>query len=973
MKIPESYELLRSLEIPEISAKAYQLHHKKTRAKLLLLECEDDNKVFTISFRTTPENPEGTPHITEHSVLCGSDRFPVKDPFMELAKGSLNTFLNAFTSADVTSYPVASQNETDFRNLMAVYMDAVFHPNIYKTDRILRQEGWHYEMTDPDGPLTLNGVVYNEMRGAYSDPMGVLDTRVQNLLYPGTTYAYDSGGDPKVIPELTQEKFLAFHKRYYHPSNSWIYLYGNMDFEERLQWLDEAYLSHYDAIEPHTEVPDTEPFSETVTAYGSYSVPEGDKDAKCFFEKAFRVGGLFDPVATLAWQVLAFALLNAPGAPVRQALLDEGICSDVSGGIQSWYREPCFTIVAKDAEKADFGRFDEVLTRVLREQAEKGIIKRSILAGIQSIEFSMREADYGSFPRGLAYLEIFIAEAWIHDEDAALQMLRFDPLFAKLKELAEGDYFERLLEKMLLENQNAVLYCLEPEEGLTEKEDRALAEKLAAKKASLSREEIGRIIRETAELKAWQEAPDTEEALQSVPLLELSEIDPEPRPVHNEEREIAGVQSIFHKAVTSGIGYLDLLFSLRGVALEDFCYVGLLKNLYTMMDTEERGYNDLTNEIGLYTGGIGTATNLVTKMDSEEVSEHFVVSARYLRSNTKDAVRLIGEIFGHTRFDDTERLRDILSEIRVNMKDGMENGGHATAMQRVLSYSARVPYENERLSGIEFYRFIDGLLRNFGEEKDALIGKLYEIEKAIFKKGSLVISFTGSEEEWAEIREALPAYLMTLPEEASGEAPREIRFEALNEGFKTASLVQYAAMGGNFKEAGTERLPSGLMMLAKQIISTEYLWTNLRVKGGAYGSMMRFDSDGRLVFCSYRDPHLRESLDIYRGIPAWLQNLELSERDLRKFILGTFGAADTPLLPPARGREDMMIWLAGSTEERRRENRRQVLEATVEDLRYAGRIIDSVLKQNRICVVGSEQKIRENAEIFGSITSFQGE
>ena len=973
MNIPETYELLKTAELPEIGATAYQLHHKKTQAKLLLLENEDDNKVFTISFRTTPENSEGTPHITEHSVLCGSDRFPVKDPFMELAKGSLNTFLNAFTSADVTSYPVASKNEADFRNLMAVYMDAVFHPNIYKTDKILKQEGWHYEMADPESPLTLNGVVYNEMRGAYSNSMSVLDMRVQELLYPGTTYAYDSGGDPKVIPELTQEKFLAFHKRYYHPSNSWIYLYGNMDFEERLRWLDEAYLSHYDAIEPHTEVQEVAPFTESVTAHGSYSVPEGDEDAKCLFEKAFRVGGLFDPEATLAWQVLAYALLNAPGAPVRQALLDEGICSDVSGGIQAWYREPCFTIVANDAEKENFERFDEILTRILREQAEKGISKRSILAGINNIEFSMREADYGSFPRGLAYLEIFIAEAWLHDESAALQLLRFDPVFRKLKELAEGDYFEGLIRNMLLENKNTVLYCLEPEQGLTEKEDRALAEKLAEKKASLSEEEIRKIVSETAELKAWQDAPDTEENLKSVPLLELSEIDPEPRAMKNEERQVAGVPAVFHKAVTSGIGYLDLMFSLRNVELEDFPLVGLLKNLYTLMDTEERSYNELTNEICLYTGGIGAATNLLTKIDSDEVLEHFVVSARYLKNNTTDAVRLLREIFGHTLFDDTARLRDILSEIRVSLKDSMEYSGHATAMQRVLSYSNRVPYENERFSGVEFFRFIDGLIKNYDEEKEGLAAKLREIEKKIFRKENLIISFTGSEEEWEMLQTELPAYLGTLPEGAVPEAPREFRPEALNEGFKTASLVQYAAMGGSFREAGISRIPEGTMNVAKQIVSTEYLWTNLRVKGGAYGCMMRYDPDGRLVFCSYRDPHLEETLNVYRGIPAYLESLELSERDLRKYIIGTFGSVDMPMLPQAEGRTDMTGWLSGVTPERRRENRRQMLECSVEDLRAAGKIIAAVLGQERICVVGSEQKIREHAELFGSITGFTGE
>ena len=972
MKIPETYELIRTVEIPEIGATAYQLHHRKTQAKFLLLESEDDNKVFNVTFRTTPENSEGTPHITEHSVLCGSDLFPVKDPFMELAKGSLNTFLNAFTYPDKTGYPVASRNEADFRNLMAVYMDAVFHPNIYKTDKILKQEGWHYEMASAEEPLTLNGVVYNEMRGAYSDPMGVLDTRVQSLLYPGTTYAYDSGGDPKDIPALTQEKFIAFHKRFYHPSNAWFFLYGNMDFEERLDWLDRAYLSNYEAIDPHTEVPLAPHFPEVVRARFPYSVPAEEEDAKCYFEKAFRVGDLFDPVASLAYQILAYALLNAPGAPIRQALLDEGICADVSGGYYSWYREPGFAVIAKDAEEQDLDRFDEIVTRVLREQIAKGINKRAILAGINNIEFTLREADYGSFPRGLAYWSI-VSDSWLHDEDAALQTLHFDPLFVKLKELAETDYFERLAEEKLLRNTDAVLMCLTPEPGLTEKEDEELRVKLQAYKDSLPKEEIDRIVRETAELKAWQDEPSTQEALESVPLLELSEIDPEPLPVHNEEREIAGVKTIFHKLTTSGIGYLDLMFSLRGVALEDFSAVGLLKSLYTMMSTEEHSYNELSNEIGFYTGGIGAATNLLSKEDSHEVLEHFVLSARYLRDNTADTVRLLGEIFGHTKFEDTQRLKDILSEIRVNLKDTLEQSGHATAMQRVLSYTNRVPCENEFFSGVEFYRYIEALLKNFDEEKDALVRKLYALEREILRKGNLIISFTGGEEEWDAVREALPAYLGTLPEETSAAQPREFRPEKRNEGFRTASLVQYVAMGGNYRDAGFDDVPMGTLNVMKQIMSTEYLWMNLRVKGGAYGSMMRFDSDGRMVFCSYRDPHLQESLDIYKGIPEYLRSFEVSERDLRKYIIGTFGSADAPMLPAMQGRTDMLRYLSGLTVEKRRRYRRQMLTCTAEDLRDLADLIEGLLRESGIAVVGSEQKIRENEALFGSVTTFTGE
>ncbi|MBQ6541409.1 MAG: insulinase family protein [Lachnospiraceae bacterium] len=972
MNIPNSYELICKAELPEIGAVAYQLHHRKTQAKFLLLETEDDNKVFSVTFKTTPENSEGTPHILEHSVLCGSELFPVKDPFMELAKGSLNTFLNAFTYPDRTSYPVASQNEADFRNLMAVYMDAVFRPNIYKTDKILRQEGWHYEMEDTESPLKLNGVVYNEMRGAYSDPMSVLDTVAMERLYPGTTYAYDSGGDPKDIPGLTQEKFLAFHRRFYHPSNGWFYLYGNMDFEERLNWLDEAYLSRYEAIDPKTDVPLAPHSGEVLRAVCPYSVPEGDSEAKCYFQKAIRVGGLFDPVESLAYQILAFALLNAPGAPVRQALLDEGICANVSGYHASWFREPNFSIVAQDAEKDAFERFDEVLTRALSEQAEHGINKRALLAGITNIEFTMREADYGSFPRGLAYWNI-LSDAWLHDENEALGLLHFDPLFVKLRELVQGDYFEKLLRDKILNNTDAVLIALEPEEGLTEKEDRALAKKLADYKASLSEEEIRKIVRETAELRAYQETPSTPEELESVPLLDLSEIDPEPRAVHNEEREIAGVRTIYHEAVTSGIGYLDAFFSLEGLRGEDLVVAGLLKNLYTQMSTEHFNYNDLTNEIGLFTGGIGASTNLLTKLDSEEILEHFVLSARYLGKDTRDAVRLLTEVFGHTRFEDTVRIREILSEIRVNMKDTLENSGHDTAMQRALSYTSPVACENERLSGLEFYRYVDRLLKNFDAEKDALVRKLYAVEREILKKGNLTLSFTGGQEEWEAIREALPAYLETLQDGASERAPRTFQKALLNEGFKTASLVQYVAWGGNIHDAGFRKFPEGVMNVFRQIMGTEYLWINLRVKGGAYGCMVRFDTDGRLVFCSFRDPHLKESLDIYKGVPEYLKTLEISDRDLRKYIIGTFGMVDSPLLPARQGRADMLLWLAGATVERRRENRRQMRECTVEDLRALSPLIEGALTTGGICVVGSEQKIRENAELFGSISGFTGE
>ncbi|MBP5225264.1 MAG: insulinase family protein, partial [Lachnospiraceae bacterium] len=567
MNIPKTYELLKEQDLPEIGGHGCILRHVRSGARLFLIESDDENKAFSIGFRTTPENDTGVPHILEHSVLCGSEKYPVEDPFVELMKGSLNTFLNAITFPDKTVYPVASCNDQDFKNLMGVYMDAVLHPNIYTNEKIFRQEGWHYELESPESELKINGVVYNEMRGAYSDPDEIVYDAMTHSLFPGLTYARDSGGNPEHIPELTYEDFLAFHKRYYHPSNSYIYLYGNMDMEERLQWLDEAYLSRYGAIDPKTDIPEEAAFEAPVHVKAAYSISEGDPEDH-FYALGKVVGELYDPVKSLAFEVLSYALLNAPGAPVRQALLDAGLGTDIYGGYESGYRQPLFDIVAKGGPAGKEEEFAAVIDRALRDEIAAGFSKKTLLAGINNIEFSLREADYGRMPKGLVY-GLTAMGTWLHDDLSPMQNLAFDAPFEALKAHVGTDWFERLAETYLLNNPHASYVSVSPEAGLNEARDEALKEKLAAYKASLSAEAIGKIVEDTKALKIYQETQDTQEALRTVPMLSIADIDKKAQKAVNDLRTYGGTPVVFHDLVTSGIGYADIRFPLGDIATED--------------------------------------------------------------------------------------------------------------------------------------------------------------------------------------------------------------------------------------------------------------------------------------------------------------------------------------------------------------------------------------------------------------------
>ena len=691
----DAYRVVEHKMIEEMQSEGIVLEHKKTKARLFLVSNDDENKVFCIGFRTPPDNDCGLPHILEHSVLCGSDKFPLKDPFVELVKGSLNTFLNAMTYPDKTVYPVASCNDKDFHNLMDVYMDAVLHPNIYKEEKIFRQEGWHYELESKDAPLIYNGVVYNEMKGAYSSPESILDSVTQKTLFPDTCYGKDSGGDPVHIPELSYEKFLDFHRTYYHPSNSYIYLYGDMDMAEKLTCLDEEYLSHYEERPVDSRIREQKAFAEPVEREFSYSITEGESEEDATYLSVNTVvGDDLDPKLYVAFQILEYTLLDAPGAPLKQALIDAGIGKDVMGGYESGILQPYFSIIAKDANKEQKGEFLAIVKGTLRKLADQGINRKSLLAGMNYFEFKYREADYGSAPKGLMY-GLQCLDSWLYDGDP-MTHLCYQETFDFLKKEVENGYFEQLIRDYLLDNPFEAVIVVAPEKNLTAKEDEKLAKKLAAYKASLSEEELEKLVTATRELKEYQDTPSTQEILAKIPLLKREDIEKKAETFFWKEKEEGGIKVLHHNFFTSGIGYLKVLFNTEVLPQEDLPYAGLLKSILGSISTEHYSYSDLTSEIHLNSGGVDfSVTSYPDLADPERFTGAFVASIRVLYDKLDFGFTILEEILNHSVFTDEKRLGEVIQETRSRAKMKLENAGHSTAVSRATSYFSATAYYNE--------------------------------------------------------------------------------------------------------------------------------------------------------------------------------------------------------------------------------------------------------------------------------------
>ena len=962
-----AYRVVEHKTIEEMQSEGIVLEHKKTKARLFLVSNDDENKVFCIGFRTPPDNDCGLPHILEHSVLCGSDKFPLKDPFVELVKGSLNTFLNAMTYPDKTVYPVASCNDKDFQNLMDVYMDAVLHPNIYKEEKIFRQEGWHYELESKDAPIIYNGVVYNEMKGAYSSPESLLDSVTQKTLFPDTCYGKDSGGDPLHIPELSYEKFLDFHRTYYHPSNSYIYLYGDMDMAEKLTWLDEEYLSHYEERPVDSRIREQKAFEKPVEREFSYSITDGESEEDATYLSVNTVvGDDLDPKLYVAFQILEYTLLDAPGAPLKQALIDAGIGKDILGGYESGILQPFFSVIAKDANKEQKGEFLAIVKGTLRKLADQGINRKSLLAGMNYFEFKYREADYGSAPKGLMY-GLQCLDSWLYDGDPMMHLC-YQETFDFLKKEVENGYFEQLIKDYLLDNPFEAVIVVAPEKNLTAKEDEKLAKKLADYKASLSEEELEKLVCATRELKEYQDTPSTPEILAKIPLLTREDIDKKAETFFWTEKEEDGIKVLHHNFFTSGIGYLKILFNTSVLPQEDLPYAGLLKSVLGSISTEHYSYSDLTSEIHLNSGGMDfSVTSYANLQDAEQFTGAFVASIRVLYDKLDFGFTMLEEILNHSVFTDEKRLGEVIQETRSRARMKLENAGHSTAVSRATSYFSATAYYNELTGGTAYYHFLEQLEKDYPAKKQEIIAKLQEVSRKLFTRSNMLVNYTADENGYEKLPETLKLLSAKLPEGSRETYVFTHPVKNVNEGLKTSAQVDYVARCGNFRDAGLAY--TGALKILQVILSYDYLWLNIRVKGGAYGCMSGFGRSGEGYLVSYRDPNLKETNEIYEGIPAYLEQFDPDERDMTKYVIGTISNLDAPLTPSVKGSRGLSAYLSGVTEEMMQTERDQVLQATKEDIRALAAHIRAVLQTGSFCVVGNEEKIEANRAMFGEVSS----
>ena len=976
----EGYENVEYRHLSDIDTEGLVLRHTKSGARLVLLSNDDRNKVFAVAFRTTPKNSTGVPHILEHSVLSGSDKYPVKDPFTELSKGSLKTFLNAFTGPDTTVYPCASCNDKDFRNLVDVYMDAVMHPIIYKRKGIFLQEGWRYELENPEDELTLNGVVYSEMKGVYSDPESSLDFELRRALYPDVTYGVESGGDPDVIPELSYEEFLEFHRTYYSPSNSYIYLYGDMDMAEMLTYLDREYLSAFERVSVDSEIGLQKPTGFTRRQI-SYSITDGEDTAdKTFLEYGVKVYDGPDVKLAIAWNILSDLLFSMPGAPVKKALLDAGIGNDVSGYILSDMRQPMVAVTARETEADRADEFLAIIRDTVAQVIREGVNKKSVLAMLNRAEFGYREADFGGYPKGLMF-SLTALENYIYDERFAFDGLDKAWVFDELRRELDNGYFEKLLQQFL-DTDHAALVVMTPEKGLAARKEQELAEQLAAKKASMSDDEIAALVRQTRELKAEQEREETEEEKACIPLLSRADLgakQTEPQCTCGETAN--GIPTVVAEDYNKGLTYIGLRFRVTDLPQEEIPYLGLLSDCLGRMDTDNYSYSELQDEINYYTGEFDFNEGMTsTAGEIGRFTALYLADGRIFDDRIDDYLRLLREVLCTTKFNDADRLREIINEGAARLPSHLESSGNNTAVNHLEETYDSAALFTSLTKSLGYYRALRGWKDNFDACKDEIAEHLSRVRSFVFTKERALIGLSASPatvektvEKLASIEDIFrdipaPQVPIVPAEKNPWEGGYELRHG--NEALTYAGAVQYAAVGGNIRREGYTG--NGDMLVLRTILNKDYLWTKVRVLGGAYGVFMSIGMvSGNLSIASYRDPNLRETYDVFNGIPDYIDNLALSEKELTRYVIGTIAALDMPYTAPTALRAVLSRRYSGMTQEMMQGYRDDVLTVDLDRIRRLAPMLRSVLAQGYRSAVSSESKAAECADLFDSLASIR--
>ncbi|MCI5837375.1 MAG: insulinase family protein [Veillonellaceae bacterium] len=954
----------RAERVAEIDADAYVLRHERTGARLLYLDSADDNKVFSVTFRTPPTDSTGVAHILEHSVLCGSDRYPLREPFVELVKGSLNTFLNAMTYPDKTMYPVASRNLQDFRNLTAVYLDAVFAPAMREDPYILMQEGWHYDIEDPAAPLVYNGVVYNEMKGALSSPDDVLQQRAMELLFPDTTYGVESGGDPEHIPELTFAAFRDFYRQHYHPSNAYFFLYGDLPLEETLAYIHDEYLSHFTQAPAAGEIATQAPLAERVTAVYEYGVAAEDSlQGKSLhaLEIAFPAG--MQPAEILGMKVLSYVLAAIPGAPLKERIIAAGLGTDISAAFIESLKQPVWhwEVVGSEREQqaAVLQALDDGVAELVRDGIPAGLLE----AALNRFEFSLRENDFQGRPKGL-YYNIAALNYWLYDEDP-LAGLRYEDDLRTLRNGLTNGFFTELLQKYYLDNTHQAAVTMAPAAGLTEAKEAAEAARLAAVKEGLSSAEVDALVAQTKTLRERQRTPDTEEHLATIPLLKKEDLPHETDDDSLTETSCGGRPLYGFTGETHGIIYANLYFDLADLTAEEFRYTVLLADLAGMLATEHYGYGELAQAVDRYTGGIQVGMELVSHyLDDTQVRRFVTVRGKALTAHAEKLIELTDEIINRTQYTDTNRLGELLREKKSDWDLQLFRMGNSLMMNRALSYVS--PYERwadeTRLS---YYAFLQEVLR---QDPAAVAQRLTAVARRVFRRDAVLLQVTGGEEEMAAAQRLLPGLLANLASEPCGAATRDLPLHTGNEAFLSVGKVQYVAQGGNFRRAGFEY--SGSLEVMAGILRYDYLWQQVRVLGGAYGAHVQISATGNTVFCSYRDPNLKETLDVYAAMPQAMAAFDVTERMMRQYVIGALAPTQTQFTLPMRAQRAMRRLLGEMPRSYRQRIREELISCTQADIRATAPLLQAVIDQQRICVMGSESKIHEQQELFRDIISF---
>jgi presequence protease len=949
------FELLQEREISELNSRAQLYRHVKTGAQFLSMQNSDENKVFNITFRTPPPDSTGLPHIMEHSVLGGSRKYRVKEPFVELLKGSVKTFVNAFTFPDQTSYPVATTNHQDFYNLIDVYLDAVFYPLI--TPDHLAQEGWHYELEDVDAQLQFKGVVFNEMKGVYSSPDALLSSVSEEKLRPDTPYGLDSGGDPRVIPNLTYEQFKRFHETYYHPSNARIFMYGDDDPQERLRLLD-SWLSQFESLEIESSLP-LQPWFDAPRSYTlPYAVDKAEADnAKGYVQVNWLFPEQTDPAGRMTLNVLSYALVSTSASPLRKALIDSGLGEQLTGeGLSAYFREPGFSVGLKGVAWENVDKVEPLILEVLTRLAEEGIEREMVEAALNSIEFALRENNAGSFPQGLV-LSIRALSGWVYDHDP-IEPLAFEEPLAQVKETLTADpaHLQQLIRQHFLDNPHRVAIILKPDPEHAARLEQEERDKLDAIKAQMSAEELAQTVAYTHALRERQAAPDDPAELAKIPRLTLDDLDREAKKIPIAVSSVAGAELLYHDLFTNGLLYLDLGFNLRALPQGLLPYVALFGRSLLEMGTETEDFVQLSQRIGRKTGGISHSSFHSAVSGQVEGANYFFLRGKATMTQAADLLAILQDILLTVKLDNKERLQQLVRQSKASLEARVIPGGHMVVNGRLASHFHEAGWVNEQVSGIAHLFALRQLEREIESDWPSALARLEEIRRRLITRRGLIVNVTLDADNWAQFQPALADFVGHLPERTEETAVWRPTFGDSHEGLTIPAQVNYVGKGANLYSLGYER--DGSISVILNLLRLGYLWEKIRVQGGAYGAMCGFDHrSGLFTFTSYRDPNLMGSLAAYDGAADFLRNLELSDDELTKGIIGAISILDSYQLPDAKGYTSMLWHLLGETDDIRQQYRDQVLATTAADFKQLAEVLTAVADQGRVVVMGAAETL----------------